>query len=164
MTTLVLGLGNDLLSDDAVGIVAARALRAELEGRPDVVVEESSLAGLALLELFLGYDRAVILDSIRTGRRPPGSVCELSPADLDAVVAPSPHYAGLPEMLAVARRLDLAFPREILVLAVETEDPYTLGGGLSEPVRRALPALLARVRELLRTEAGAPASSEADHA
>jgi hydrogenase maturation protease len=148
--TLVLGLGNELLSDDAVGIVVARTLRERMPADPGGVdVVESSLAGLALLDLFFGYDRAVVVDGIRTGRRPPGEIVELSPADLDSVVAPSPHYAGLPELLAVARNLGLPFPTDVRILAVETEDPYTIGGDLSESVRGAVEGVVERVRGIL---------------
>ena len=107
MKTIVLGLGNDLLGDDAAGILAARALREQIGDVADVV--ESSLTGLALLDLFLGYDRAIIIDAIVTGNKPPGAIHELHPSDLDPVVAPSPHYTGLPEMLAISERLDLKF-------------------------------------------------------
>jgi hydrogenase maturation protease len=143
MKTLVLGLGNELLSDDAVGILAARALKPRLDGRADVV--ESALSGLALLDLFIGYDRAIIIDAIQTGKSSPGTVLEISPADLDAVRAPSAHYCGLPELLAIARELALDFPREIAILGVEVADPLTIGGPVSEPVQRAIPEIVRRV-------------------
>lgn len=153
MRTLVLGLGNELLSDDGVGLLAARSVRSALAGRRDVEVVESSLAGVALLDLFLGYDRAIVIDAIRTRRAAPGSVFELTPADLDPVAAPSPHFTGLPEMLAVARQLRLAFPEDIRILAVEVEDAATIGGAMSEAVREAVPRVAARVERVL---AGAP--------
>ena len=153
MKTLVLGLGNELLSDDGVGIAAARSLRAGLAGLDDVDVVESSLAGVALLDLFLGYDRAIIIDCIHARRSPPGSVIELSPADLDPVAAPSPHFTGLPEMLEVARQLQLEFPGDIRILAVEASDIGTIGGGLSDAVRRAVPRVVARVTRMLGANA-----------
>lgn len=148
MKTLVLGLGNELLGDDAVGILAAQALKEELNGKADVV--ESSLAGMALLDLFIGYERAVIIDAVKTGRSPPGTIYELGPEDLSSVIAPSPHYAGLPELIATARQLQLDFPTEIVILALEVEDPYTIGDGLSEAVKQALAELIQRVREQIR--------------
>jgi hydrogenase maturation protease len=156
--TLVLGLGNDLLSDDAAGLLAARALRERLAGRDDVEVAESGLAGLALLDSFVGFERALILDSICTRRVPPGTVTELGPDDLSAVVAPSPHFAGLPELLALARQLELPFPAEFRILAIETEDPYTLGGGLTPAVRAALPGLVERALALVGGAPAAPAT------
>lgn len=145
--TIVLGLGNDLIADDAVGVLAARALKAELAGRADVV--ETSMHGLALLDFFLGYDRAILLDAIQTGRQPVGAVVEIPASELDPVIAPSPHFAGLPEMLALARQLQLEFPKEFLIFAVEVADPRTLGGPMAPAVRDAIPALCARVREAL---------------
>ena len=149
MRTLVLGLGNELAGDDAVGVLVARAVREELEGEADVV--ESSASGMALIEVFAGYERAVVVDSIRTGRNPPGTITELGLFDVGRVVAPSVHQAGLPEMAAVAERLGLRFPSQTRVLAVEVVDPYTLGAPLSEPVAQVVGELAHRVRDQVRS-------------
>lgn len=149
MRTLVLGLGNDLLGDDAVGLLAVRALRQGLPPDGETEVVETGLAGLALLDHFLGFDRALILDSICTGRVPAGTVSEIAPADLHAVEAPSPHFAGLPELLALAERLELPFPADVRILAIETADPYTLGAALTPAVAAGLTELVARAREIL---------------
>jgi hydrogenase maturation protease len=143
--TLVLGLGNELAGDDAIGPLVVRALRDELDGVADVV--ESSASGLALIEVFAGYDRAVVVDSIVTGRNPPGTVTDKGLEDVGRVVAPSLHQAGLAELAAVAGRLGLGFPSRTRVLAVEVADPYTLGVGLSPSVASALEGLVGRVRE-----------------
>ena len=144
---LVLGLGNDLISDDGVGLAAARALRPLLEGRADVV--ESSMHGLALLDLFIGYDCAVVLDAIVTGRKAPGTIREITTDELDAVVAPSPHFAGFPEMLEVARRTGMRFPADVRILAVEVSDAHTIREGLCAPVRAAIEPLVARTAVLV---------------
>lgn len=143
MDTLVLGLGNDLLADDGIGIYAARALAAPLQGRADV--QECSICGIALMEIFTGFQRVVVIDAIQTGSHPPGTILVLVPADLDAVVAPSPHYAGLPEMFALATQLGLDFPREFVIFAMEVQDPYTVGGDMTPLVAAALPELVQRV-------------------
>jgi len=146
--TLVLGLGNEYAGDDAVGMLAVRALRAELAGNADVV--ESCASGLALLEVFAGYDRAVVVDSIRTGRRPPGTIVEAGLAELGLAVAPSLHQAGIPELAAVARRLGMGFPDRTRVLAVEVVGPLMFGAPLSEPVAAAIAPLGRRVLDQVR--------------
>jgi hydrogenase maturation protease len=146
---LVLGLGNDLAGDDAVGVLAARAVRGEFDGAVDVV--ESSASGMALIEVFAGHERAIVVDAIVTGRHPPGTIVEMGIDEVGRVVAPSTHQAGLPELAAVAERLGLVFPAHARVLAVEVVDPYTLGAGLSAPVAAALGELVRRVREQVRT-------------
>jgi hydrogenase maturation protease len=143
MKILILGLGNELLGDDAVGILVARVLKEKLKDKADVV--ESSLSGMALLDLLVGYERAILIDAVKTGRTPPGTIAELSPADLGAVAAPSPHYAGLPELIATAQALHLDFPKEIKIFAIEVEDPHTIGRGLSHTVAQALGKLIPQV-------------------
>lgn len=144
---LVLGLGNDILGDDAIGILAARELR---PGLPEAVeVAESAEAGLALLERFEGRERVLLLDSIMTRQCEAGTILELGPEDFGKVAAPSPHYAGLPEVLALAGRLEIPFPSEIRILAMEVEDPFEIREGLTPKVAAALPGLVARAREVL---------------
>jgi len=153
--TLILGLGNDIIADDAVGIRAVRAL-AEQVG-PDVTVVETSLHGIALLDELLGYQRVILLDAIQTGTRPPGTIVRLDPTDFQAVYAPSPHYAGLPEMLDLARQLDLPFPAQVDILAVEIADSWTIGGPMTPAVKAAIPQLRRRVLDLLSRDAGGAA-------
>lgn len=145
MKTLILGLGNELLADDALGILAARRLRGELAGVADVL--ESSLSGVALIELLVGYERVILIDAIQTGENPPGTIRKLTPADLDCVFAPSPHYAGIPELIALATQLDLDFPNEIVIYAMEVTDTCSLGGPLSPAVRNSLGDLIDRVKQ-----------------
>lgn len=143
---LLLALGNDILGDDGIGLCAARALKDELEGLVDVV--ETGEAGLALMELMEGYDRAVIVDAIMTGQHPAGTVLELDPAALRKVVAPSPHYAGLPEVITLAERLGVVFPSELRILAMEVANPYEVCERFSPEVESGLPELVARIRSV----------------
>lgn len=157
MRTLVLGLGNELAGDDAVGLLVARGVREELGSTADVV--ESSASGLALIDVLAGYERAIVVDAILTGKRPPGTIVRMGLGDVGRVVASSTHQAGLPELAAVAERLGLGFPSRTEVLAVEVVDPYTLGAGLSGPVAAAVPELVRRVREQVRRWEGAPCTT-----
>jgi hydrogenase maturation protease len=147
--TLLLALGNDILGDDGVGFAAAREIGARFGEAVEVVC--SSEAGLALIEHMEGFPRALLLDAIVTGRAPVGTVHEFAPADFRRVLAPSPHYAGLPEILDLAERLQLEFPKELRVLAIEVEDPYEIREGLTPGVERALPAFVARAAEILES-------------
>lgn len=145
---LVLGLGNELVSDDGAGILVTRMVKEPLQGQADVV--ESALSGLALLDLFLGYDRAIIVDAIMTGAHPVGAIVEIDAEAISALVAPSPHYTGLPEMLSIADQLQLPFPRVFCILGLEVADLVTFGGEITPAVRDALPALAARICEQVR--------------
>lgn len=146
--TLVLALGNDLLGDDGVGLEAARRIAGQVDSSVDVV--ETAEAGLALLELMEGYERALLIDSVVTGRYPPGTVIEFLPEDFRRVIAPSPHYAGLPEVLEMAQRLALTFPQQLRILAMEVENPYEFHVGFSPPVQESLPRLVQQALRILQ--------------
>ena len=71
--TLVLGLGNPILSDDGIGCHVALALKEKLK-EPEVDVLEASIAGLDFLDLLAHYDRAIIIDAIQTREGTPGQI------------------------------------------------------------------------------------------
>ena len=148
MKPLVVGLGNELLSDDSIGVLAARKLDRELSGQADVI--ESNISGVALLDVLVGRRKVIIIDSIRTATHPPGTIIELDPDDLRSLPNPSPHYTGLPEVLSIAEELRLDFPEAIKILAVEVADSHTVGGSLSEPVAAALSEIVGRAKVCLR--------------
>jgi hydrogenase maturation protease len=144
---LVLGLGNDILGDDAVGLVAARRLRGQCSTDVDVI--EAAEAGLGLLDFLEGRSHALLLDAILTGCHPAGTMLEYSQKDFRTVIGPSPHYAGLPEVLRLAECLAIPVPTEICVLAMEAEDPYCIREGLSAAVDQALPGYVERARQIV---------------
>ena len=69
MKSLVIGLGNPLVTDDSVGLRVAAELRDRLAGRADVEVTEDYWGGLRLMEQMVGYDRAIVIDAIRAAPR-----------------------------------------------------------------------------------------------
>lgn len=146
-TKLLLALGNDLLGDDGIGLLVAREVaRAP---KPNLEVVESGEAGLALLELLIGYERAVIVDSIQTMRHPVGTVLVYGREDFRRVVGPSAHYAGLPEVFDLAERLRLPMPKDLWVVAVEVANPFDFAETPCDAVCAALPAATCQVRKLL---------------
>ena len=145
--TLVLGLGNELLSDDGVGIKAARALREELQSQVDVI--ECSESGLSLLDILEGYERVLLLDAILTGQHPPGTVLEFCMQDFPETIILSPHSAGIPELFQLAKRLGIHFPEKLYILAIEVENLFELGEVLTPAVEAALPEFISKGNELI---------------
>jgi len=136
---LVLGLGNDILTDDAIGLRIIRQLRSQNHTPPSVHLAETSEMGLALLDFITGYDAVLLVDSIQTGRVPPGQIHDLDAEGFARVTGRTPHFLGVGETIALGRRLGLAMPNTARVIAVETQDPFTLGTELTPPLAAALP-------------------------
>ena len=91
MKTLILGLGNPILSDDGVGVRVAWVLEGRLN-EAEVTVMETSMAGLNLLDLLVNFDRAIIIDAIQTVGGKAGQIYRLEPEVFDATRhAATPH-------------------------------------------------------------------------
>ncbi|MDD3180383.1 MAG: hydrogenase maturation protease [Opitutaceae bacterium] len=142
---LVLGLGNDILTDDAVGLQVANAAHEALAGDPHIEVKATTEMGLALLDEIVDREAVVIVDSVQTGKAPPGHIHEIGPEDLPSLFATSPHFLGVGETLALGRLLGLAMPRQIRIFAIEVQDPFTLGTHLSAAVQQAVAPAVERV-------------------
>ena len=144
--TLILGLGNTLLSDDGVGIYVAREIRRILRS-PDVEVAEASAGGLELLDMMWGFDRAAIVDAVVTGRRPAGSLSVIGPDDLPGGSSMARHRVGLKEALELGRRLKMDLPAEVVVYGIEVADPLTFGEACTPSVAARIPALACEIAE-----------------
>lgn len=149
--TVVVGLGNPILGDDAVGLRVARALAAEFDGDAAVDVKELHAGGMRVMDAVAGYERAVIVDAMRTGDLPPGSVRRLGAADLGpARNLASTHDTNLPTALALGALLGLPMPREVAVFGVEARTLGAFGEALSPEVERAVPAAVRLIARELR--------------
>jgi len=157
MKTLLLGLGNELYGDDAVGIHVIRRLKKDLEeGRIDarllkgVELEECSLSGLALLEVIVGYDILVIIDTIKKPQPVTGKIHLMDGKNLRHIPGPSPHYISIPQAIEIGEKLELEVPFRIIIIAVEAKNMYNLGEGLTEEMTKAIPAIVGQVKQVLR--------------
>ena len=147
---LLLGLGNDILTDDAIGLHVVHALRQELAGYPSIDVRETTEMGLALLDFITGYRTAVIVDSIQTGKAAPGFLHEIDAAALNQLTGRTPHFVGVSETLALGKQLGLPMPEQVRIFAIEVEDPFTLGTALTPALQAALPGLVERIGAAVR--------------
>jgi len=138
--TLVLGLGNPILSDDGVGIHVTEELKGRLN-QQEVTVMETSMAGLDLLDVLVNFDRVIIIDAIQTREGRVGQVYRLEPEALEATQHIStPHDVNFATALELGKRLGLALPRQIVIFAIEVEDVTTYGEKFTPEVERAIPA------------------------
>ena len=141
MKTLVLGLGNPILTDDGVGIHVVRAAAAQCQ-RDDVTFAEASVGGLRLLDVIVGYERIIMVDAICTPDGKPGDIHRLHPNDLRASLhSGSTHDLSLPGALALGRGMGMVLPadEDIVIIAIETEDVLTFGESCTPAVTAAIP-------------------------
>jgi hydrogenase maturation protease len=96
MRTIIIGLGNPILTDDGVGVKVAYEVETRLGDNipADLTITEASVGGLRLMELLVGYDRAIIIDAIQTRNgHPAGSIFTMGLQDLREI-SPTQHSAS----------------------------------------------------------------------
>lgn len=143
MKTLVFGLGNTILSDDGVGIKVVRELARRADTGPDVEFREGSVGGLAILDEIAGFDRLLLVDSIKTAGGKPGDFYKLDCADFSS----SEHLSGLHGVdfataVELGRRFGYRMPSEIDIYAVEVEDNITFSDSCTGKVTSCIPKIV----------------------
>jgi hydrogenase maturation protease len=145
MKTLVLGIGNPILSDDAVGIRIAQELKRET---PTHDVVGTSEAGLALLDYAVGYDRLVIIDSIMTEAGKPGELYKLELEDLKPGIGfYSSHGVDIATAFALGEKAGYSLPRQVAIYAVEIKDNTTFGEECTPEVEDRIPFIVRQIAE-----------------
>ena len=153
MKTLILGLGNPLLGDDAIGLKVAGRLRDRLLGRDDVDVQEDEAGGLRLMERLTGYQRAIIVDAIVSGGTP-GTICRMESGDVPTQRTAIAHGIDLPRALALGRQLGYPMPAEVRIVAIEAESVLEFRHDMTPAVAAAVePAVAAVLDEVERLTA-----------
>jgi hydrogenase maturation protease len=147
--TLLIGVGNEYRSDDAAGLLVARAVRA---ARSDYAVREESGEGAALMEAWQGADRVILCDAVSSGAAP-GTIHQL---EAHAAPIPSDFFHYSTHAFSVAEAVELArvlgrLPRRLRIYGIEGVD-WAAGQDLSPAVEAAIPAVVGRILADLAAE------------
>lgn len=151
---LLLGLGNDILCDDAIGFHVTAEVRRRVAHLKNVEVVETAEMGLSLLDFIVGFNDLILVDAVQTGKAPAGFLHELDADDLTTLPTVSPHFLGVGEVIALGRKLGMAIPSRVKILAVEVEDPFTMSTQITPALQRALPDIVERVMTTVLELAG----------
>lgn len=147
--TVVLGLGNMLMTDDGIGLAALARLQDEWFIPRSVELVDGGTWGMNLLPIIESADRVLVLDAIDSGAEP-GTLSVLKDAEVPRVLAQklSPHQIDLREVLALAA-LRGTLPAELVALGVQPA-VVALGTDLSPAVETRLSELVFLAAEQLR--------------
>ena len=144
---LVLAVGNQLLSDDGVGMVLLDELSRDLRGEDCVEFVDGGTQGLALLGQFTGREAVVMLDAIAMGAAP-GTIHSGVGLPACSFGSGTSHDANATELLRFAALVGELPPR-VHVIGVEPEIIRT-GIGLSSCVSAAIPAAVQKVKTVIQ--------------
>lgn len=146
MDTLIIGCGNLLRGDDAVGPILVRVI-AERGIPSGVRLADGGTAGMDVAFKMRGADHVIIVDACRTGQ-PPGTLYQVPGeelADLPPLTGLNLHAFRWEHALAFGRwLLKDEYPPRITVYLIEAEN-LELGGELSQPVRTTMENLIQKL-------------------
>jgi hydrogenase maturation protease len=144
---IVIGIGNPYRRDDAAGLIVARRLREQ--SLSSCQVHELVGEGTALMELWRGAQRVVVIDAVQSGAAP-GTIHRFH-ANLHPLPAlifrDSTHAFGLIEAMELSRALN-QLPSSLVIYGIEGEN-FDAGTGLSQTVLDGVNDLVRELRQEL---------------
>lgn len=139
MKTLILGMGNPILSDDGVGLALAEMLRSKLHG---VDVAESAMIGLSLFDLVMGYDTIFIIDAMTTKGGKMGELKKIGKDDRCGTLHLfSSHGLNIFELMELGVQCGFEMPRLAAVYGVEIGSEVAFDENLSPELNEKVPAI-----------------------
>jgi len=119
MSILVLGVGNILLSDEAIGVRLVEALAQRFHLPENVEVLDGGTAGMELMEAMANREHLIIADAVVTRKEAPGTVVLLRDNEVPTLFCNkiSPHQLGLSDVLS-ALRFTGEFPQKLTLVGV----------------------------------------------
>ena len=151
MRTLVLGIGNPILGDDGVGFHIAQELAKEIKDE-NIDVKDTSIDGLNLLELIVGYDKLIVIDAIMTEEAKAGEIYRLKPRSSSETAwsTISLHHLNLATTIQIGKKLfPKEMPGEVIIFAIGAQEVTEVTGEITARVKEAIPRVINLVLEEL---------------
>ena len=148
--TLIYGIGNPLRTDDAVGVKVAEELKKQIKNH-DTIIKSGSIDGLALLDEIIGFDRLILIDSIKTKNGKPGDIYRIKLDPIKELPNLSvSHGINFITALKIGKKLDHPMPKKITIYAVEIEDNTSYREDCTEKVEASIPKVVKKITNDLR--------------
>jgi hydrogenase maturation protease len=147
--TMIIGVGNLLLSDEGVGIHVAQRLLREFNLPEEILVLDGGTLGLDLLYYLEGIENLLIIDAVLMNQEP-GSLMRMADEEVPSYLSfkMSPHHIGIPDMLFAAK-LKGIFPANVVLWGVQPGQ-VDLGLDLSDPVSSQVDTLIDHIIDELK--------------
>ncbi|MFW6120653.1 MAG: hydrogenase maturation protease [Petrotogales bacterium] len=152
MKTIILGVGNLILGDDGVGVHVANEIKKHINN-PNITIDEAITGGMNLLDLILGYDKAIIIDAVKTKDGENSEVKRIPLDDFSTMHSCNPHDVSLIEAIEMAKKMgEDRIPKEIIIIGVMMKElPCQFGEKLSKKIASAVPKAVELTLEEINT-------------
>lgn len=146
--TVILGIGNELLSDEGIGVHIIKELQKMDNFPPEIEIYEGGTDGFGLLNIIVETDRLIVIDSLRGGSKP-GTIYKFDIEDAPSspdLFKTSVHQIGILEVINLSSLIGKT--PKTTVIGVEPETIST-GMELSEKIKAKIPRIIQLIFEEL---------------
>jgi hydrogenase maturation protease len=153
MNIVILGLGNPILTDDAVGLRVVEKLRVLLAENPvdGIEVLVSTRAGFELIDLLQGFKHAIIVDAVQVEDPQPGKIRKLGLEHVRGNTRlNSIHEISLVTAFDLAKKLGIPMPESVQIYAIEGKDLFTLSEEMNPEVAEVVEPLAGEIYEVAK--------------
>ena len=119
---LVLGIGNEILSDDAIGPKLCDHFKKKYPNKC-IKFEKLNVGGLEVLEFISAYNNVIFIDAIKTVGGKTGDVYLFTPENfMETLHLSNLHDAGFITALKLGKKLGFHIPENMYIIAVEIKE------------------------------------------
>lgn len=152
LKTAVIGVGNDLMGDDAIGPHIVRELIKRKVLPEEVLLIDEGRGGMRLVHHIKDMDRVIIIDAADIGKDP-GDYMVFRPEEVESIKDLSGtniHEWDLLKMLELSKMLGEC-PKEVLILAIQPKD-LKLGEEISSELLERVGEYIEKVNTLVENK------------
>lgn len=144
--TIILGLGNPILSDDSIGLRVVDKIEEILLPINNVDFSKVASSGIEILDIISGYKRLILIDVIKTGMVEIGTLNKYDVLDFEnSIHLSSPHQLNFPSVIEFAKKIGIPIPDVIDIFTIEVEDIYTISEECSPNIKNKIPEIAGEV-------------------
>ena len=150
LKTAILGFGNPVRSDDAIGVYVVNELQKHLQHREDVSVFDMGTSAFEILFKLMGHQRIIIVDGVINSGEPDGELFCLPASEINAQIQDDPmvflHGMKWDQALSYAKKLmGDEFPENTIQVYLIAISEIKINMELSDSVKNAGDKLIATI-------------------
>ena len=150
LRTAILGFGNPVRSDDAIGVYVVNELKRYIANRNDVSIFDMGTSAFEILFRLKDHGRIVIVDSVINSGEPDGTLFCLPASEINAQIQDDPmvflHGMKWDQALSYAKKImNDEFPGDMIQVYLVAISEIKLNMELSDIVKEAGDMLITRI-------------------
>lgn len=146
---LILGLGNEILSDDGIGIRIVNDI-SEWVNDSFVQFRTISTGGLDVMEIIRDFEKVIIVDAVKTSGGRPGNVYSFKASEfIETSNLSNLHDIDFITALRLSKMLEINIPADLNIIAVEIKEDREFSERFTPEIEKSYPVILQKVQALI---------------